>query len=208
MPITQYQKDSQIQFLSAKVVSNDTKKVSSMWPQQNYSQPKSISVCSIILMLALSGLCYADSSEHLVGEVKLADLKLPPFVEWYDTYQSSYRVKSEVIPDLKIVMSDVSIIAFMGTWCHDSQREVPSLVKILEKIDFDKGKFRLIALSHNKDTPSKIEANLDVFRTPTFIFYRQGVEIGRYVEHSRKTLEEDMLAIAAGENYQHAYVKL
>ncbi|MDG0968347.1 MAG: thioredoxin family protein [Porticoccaceae bacterium] len=179
-----------------------------MCPQQNYSRLNSISVYSIILMLALSGRCYADLSEHLIGEVKLDELKQSPFVEWYDKYQSSYQMNLDVISDLKPLMSDVSIVAFMGTWCHDSQREVPSLVKILEKIDFDKSKFRLIALSYNKDTPSKIEANLDVFRTPTFIFYRQGVEIGRYVEHSKKTLEEDMLAIAAGENYQHAYVKL
>jgi transcriptional regulator with XRE-family HTH domain len=37
------------------------------------------------------------------------------------------------------------------------------------------------------------------------IFYKDGKEIGRYVEFARETLEKDMLAIVSGKSYKHSY---
>lgn len=99
----------------------------------------------------------------------------------------------------------MSITIFLGSWCHDSQREVPALLKILDTISFNPGNLSIVALSVNKDTPSKIEAKSGITRTPTFVFYRNGREIGRYVEQARKSLEQDILDIVTGVDYRHYY---
>lgn len=36
-------------------------------------------------------------------------------------------------------------------------------------------------------------------KIPTFIFYRNNKEIGRYIEYSKKSLEKDILNILIGE---------
>ena len=41
--------------------------------------------------------------------------------------------------------------------------------------------------------------------TPTFIFYKDGLEIGRYVERARQNFERDMLRILRVKSYKHVY---
>ena len=100
---------------------------------------------------------------------------------------------------------NIEVKAFMGTWCHDSQREVPRFYKIIESSNFDLNNLSLVSLSENKTTPSGLEKGLNIERTPTFIFFKDGVEIGRIVEIPRETLERDMLKIARGQEYNHSY---
>jgi hypothetical protein len=46
---------------------------------------------------------------------------------------------------------------------------------------------------------------LNIFKVPTFIFYKDGKEIGRYVEYARVSLEKDILKIVSGLPYKHSY---
>jgi hypothetical protein len=146
-----------------------------------------------------------DSIEHLVGEVSIAAFQQQPYKQWFDENHSAHTVDVEILEDLQSLLTDVSITVFMGTWCHDSQREVPALLKILDAISFDKNRLRIIALSLAKDTPGKIETNFDIKRTPTIIFSRNRKEIGRFVEYPQKSLEQDIRAILKNHEYRHSY---
>jgi len=146
-----------------------------------------------------------DSIEHLVGEVSIAEFQQQPYKQWFDKNHSAHTVDLEILEDLQSLLTDVSITVFMGTWCHDSQREVPALLKILDAISFDENRLRIIALSLAKDTPGKIETNFDIKRTPTIIFSRNQKEIGRFVEYPQKSLEQDIRAILKDHEYRHSY---
>ena len=50
----------------------------------------------------------------------------PWFLNQYDKYQPSIEKLSQ------INFSKIKIKIFMGTWCHDSKREIPRLIKILD----------------------------------------------------------------------------
>ena len=93
----------------------------------------------------------------------------------------------------------------MGTWCGDSRRETPSLYKILDATNFNYKNFTLITVSREKSTPKGFEKNMDIVYVPTIIFYRNGEEIGRFVEFAQESLEKDMLAIVSGVGYKHSY---
>jgi thiol-disulfide isomerase/thioredoxin len=146
-----------------------------------------------------------DSIQHLVGEVSIAEFQQQPYKQWFDENHSAHTVDLEILEDLQSLLTDVSITVFMGTWCHDSQREVPALLKILDSISFDENRLRIIALSLAKDTPGKIETNFDIKRTPTIIFSRNQKEIGRFVEYPQKSLEQDIRAILKNHEYRHSY---
>ena len=54
-----------------------------------------------------------------------------------------------------------------------------------------------------------LEEGFNILRVPTFIFYKDGKEIGRFVEHAidGSTIEDDILKIVSGQPYTHPYQK-
>jgi thiol-disulfide isomerase/thioredoxin len=97
------------------------------------------------------------------------------------------------------------IKGFMGTWCGDSKRETPRLYKILEEAGFDQKNLELITVNRSKKTPDNLQEGLDIIKVPTFIFYKNNKEVGRFVERVRESLEKDMLKIVTGKGYKHYY---
>ena len=63
----------------------------------------------------------------------------------------------------------------------------------------------MITENRSKKTPNNLQHGFNIKRVPTFIFYKKGKEIGRYVEYARESLEKDLLKIVSGEPYRHSY---
>ncbi len=141
----------------------------------------------------------------LIGVQTRSALEQEPFGKWFLKNYKNYKINTETISQLSPKLKDVTIKAFMGTWCGDSKRETPTFYKILDAVNYDYNKLELITVARNKTTPNNLEKGFDIIRVPTFIFYKDGKEIGRYVEYARESLEKDMLAILSGENYKHSY---
>lgn len=80
----------------------------------------------------------------------------------------------------------------LGTWCGDSRREVPRFMKIAESLPQKIYSVTYYLVDREKYCPDPAVQALKVPYVPTFIFFRQGREIGRIVETPEKSLEEDM----------------
>lgn len=179
---------------------------------------KILSVLLLIMIFACSSSVPASAEskldhhekkiQDLVGQIDRQALLEMPYLTWYEKNYSSYTPDESIIENLKNSINGVQIKAFMGTWCHDSQRETPRLYKILDNAEFDLKNLSLIALSHSKTTPEQFEKDQNLQRTPTFIFYKDDVEIGRIVETPRESLEKDILKIVTGQEYKHSYQDL
>ena len=92
-------------------------------------------------------------------------------------------------------MRNIDITIVMGSWCSDSQWHVPDFYKILDKINYPSDKVTLIAVNEDKKTEEDEIDTLNIKLVPSFIFYRDGSELGRIVESPEKSLEVDMLGI-------------
>lgn len=148
-----------------------------------------------------------DRSGNLVGIANKDAFLQAPYQNWFARNYDSYRVDKTTVTALKPYLKGVKIKGFMGTWCGDSKRETPRFYKILETANFNLKNFELITVNRSKKTPDNLQEGLNIIRVPTFIFYKDGKEIGRYVEYARASLEKDMLAILSGANYKHSYEK-
>ncbi len=142
---------------------------------------------------------------YLIGIANRDSFNYDPFKKWYDTRYAQYNTDKNVIEELKPLINNYTIKGFMGTWCGDSKRGVPRFYKILEETGFDQSYFELVTVGRNKKTPDNLQEGFDLIRVPTFIFFKNGKEVGRFVERPRETLEKDMLKILKGEPYKHAY---
>jgi len=137
----------------------------------------------------------AKAQPDLVGIIGKSALLEAPHNNWYQKSHSEYKPNDASIGALSTTINKFQITIFMGTWCHDSQREVPRFYKILELSNYDLNKLNLVALTPSKTTPDELEKNLDIKRTPTFIIFKEGIEVGRIVETPQISLEEDILKI-------------
>ncbi len=141
----------------------------------------------------------------LMGIITQEDLKQQPFKQWFDSNYDYYNLNKTVVKEIGNHINGITIKAFLGTWCGDSQIEVPQFYKLLDALNFDYKYLTMIAVDRDNNTPDNLQEGLNIIRVPTFIFYRNDLEIGRYVEFPRETLEKDILKIVSGKAYKHSY---
>ena len=145
----------------------------------------------------------------LVGRVTPDDLRTPPYSEWFGGAYSRYEPVASVLEKLRPRLAGVGIEAYFGTWCGDSRRQVPRLVRLLDLAGFDSKRLSLIALSDRpmefKQAPGNPQAQRRIHRTPTIVLLRDGVEMGRIVETPTASLEADFLAILEGHGPEPKY---
>jgi len=146
-----------------------------------------------------------DGGTMLLGKINNEAFKKEGYKDWFQANEDSHTLDTAIVEKIEPLLKDVKITAFMGSWCPDSQREIPALYKVLEKADYNLDNLTIYAMDHQKLTEQGYENNLDINYVPTLIFYRDGEEIGRYVEHAQETLEEDIFAILSDADYKHAY---
>lgn len=149
-----------------------------------------------------------DKKGNLIGYAKKSDFLKKQYKGWFNYHYAKYEPEKKIVQKIEKKLQGVSVLCFMGTWCGDSKRETPRFYKIMEaaKFDFEKN-FKLIALNRAKKTPDNLQKDHNIIRIPTFIFYRRGKELGRYVEYPRESMEKDILKILEGKPYKHSYEK-
>ena len=142
---------------------------------------------------------------NLIGIKTKDDFKKQPFNQWFESNYNDYELDENLVKKIKKYIKGITIKAFMGTWCEDSQLETPRFYKLLDTLKFDQNKLTMITVNRAKKTPDNLQEGLNVTHVPTFIFYKKNKEIGRFVEYPRETLENDILKIVSGEPYKHSY---
>lgn len=119
----------------------------------------------------------------------------PEFKTMYDTMYESYAPDAETITALKPLMDGVKVTIVMGTWCGDSKLQVPHFYKITDQLGITEQDMTLICVDGEKKAENGLIDNMNIERVPTFIFYKEGKEIGRIVESPKDTLEKDALEL-------------
>ena len=156
----------------------------------------------IILMLTISVIAQEKSfkiikskngTKILIGICERAELQKAPFGKWFNKEYDSYTPEFPNKNDLQIGIKKYNISIVMGTWCPDSRKEVPRFYKILDSLKFPESQLKLITVNRMKKGIAQETDGLNIQRVPTFIFYKDGKEVGRIIEHpSFDRLEDDV----------------
>jgi len=136
-------------------------------------------------------------SDILLGYTNLDGLKMAPFNTWFQTEHDSYQPDIVTLNqiDKKDFGHKFKISIVMGTWCSDSQREVPRWIKILETIEYPINSVEIINVDTKKLADGTDVNQLNIKKIPTFIIYKQKNEIGRIIESPELSLEKDLVKI-------------
>lgn len=131
----------------------------------------------------------------LNGPINKEGLKQMPYKLWFNTNYKTYRVNTELLKDAKKKkIKDLKVLAFMGTWCHDSNREIPRLMRIMDDMGIG-DQLELYALDVDKTSRKGKEEGYNVKNTPTIIFYLNGEEVKRVIEEPNGSFEDELVRI-------------
>jgi len=160
----------------------------------------------ILLFLAFGSHLFAQEMNKIIADPELEKdvlvgmcnrdgLQSEVFAEYFNEGYSSYAPDANVVKQLKKMKKGLEIVIVMATWCGDSKEQVPHFYKILDEIGFKDSKVKLISVDGAKTAGDTDISGLGIERVPTFLFYKEGREIGKIVESPTSSLEKDMLLI-------------
>jgi thioredoxin 1 len=131
----------------------------------------------------------ADRYRYPPGDISQAEL-----LERHEVFKRNYD-EYEVTVGIDGLPADLKVKILFGTWCHDSEREVPRMLKLLTASGVKEESISLISLDIRKEEPEGRAKALDVRFTPTFIFFRGDIELGRIIERPVESLQADIAAM-------------
>ena len=161
----------------------------------------------IIYFLAISIVAYTSSNNYQVleGEVDADYLFNSPNTAWFQKNYESYVVDDIVLNKDFSKLDEFNIEIFMNIKCHDSEREIPRFLKILNSLNFSTENLRIILLNSDKKTSNGLEIGKNITNTPTIIFLKNSNEENRIVEFPYENLEKDIYKIVNNMGYKNVY---
>ncbi|MFC4635945.1 thioredoxin [Dokdonia ponticola] len=149
-----------------------------------------------------------DNGDPIIfGVQERATLEKPPYKKWFDVGYKEHPLDTTTVAAIKEDLAKTNITVFMGTWCEDSQREVPAFYKVLDHVGIDASTVKLITITEGKDAPENLIKEHGIEYVPTIIFEKEGTELGRIVEYSIFSMEKDIQKILNGDGYKHPYAE-
>jgi len=131
----------------------------------------------------------------LTGRLSRADLEICP--GWEASWAEAYQADPAALATIRVHSADVEVLIFNATWCPDCRREVPRFFKALDQAGLSALPLTLLGLDRTLRDAEGLAAQWGIKAVPTFIFLRDGAELGRIVERPTSTLEGDIARILA-----------
>ena len=144
-----------------------------------------------LIVTSLSLESMADRYRYPLGDISQTEL-----LERHEVFKRNFDAY-EVTAGIDGLPADLKVKILFGTWCHDSEREVPRMMKLLAASGVKEESISLISLDIRKEEPEGRAKALDVRFTPTFIFFSGDIELGRIIERPTISLRDDVVAIAS-----------
>jgi hypothetical protein len=136
-----------------------------------------------------------SQSQILIGECNIGGLQFGEFGQQYNQELANYKPDNDILNSLKYRFAEITFTIVLGTWCGDSKEQVGRFMKLLYALKYDVNRCTYIAVDRDKKAGSYDVSTLNIEKVPTFIVYRNGVEIGRIIETPTTSLEGDLLKI-------------
>lgn len=139
---------------------------------------------------------FYDPETWILGYFTRARMESVPHSEWFRKGYDEYRFDKAIVNKLTDTGKEgITMKIVLGTWCPDSRREVPRFMRLMDEWNFPQENITFIGTDIAKLSPVGEYDKLNIERVPTFIFFRNNIELGRIIETPVASLEQDMLDI-------------
>ncbi|MEI8606866.1 TlpA family protein disulfide reductase [Pseudoalteromonas sp. B160] len=144
-----------------------------------------------VVMIGFLLLCSVSfaAQEPLVGQISAANLlkNYNGFEQQYDSFKPSQHELNTI---KKLAGKDILVL--FGTWCHDSEREVPRLLKLIKQSQLTLKSLKLVAVGFDKRDDKGIAKAHQLKYTATIIVKEGDIELARMIEKPKHSLAVDL----------------
>ncbi len=151
------------------------------------------SVFSLFAIALVASSFNVTADNYHIGEISNTEI-LTSF-DKFKKHENDVTYSQTQIDKLKQFKQDVEIKVYFGQWCHDSQREVPRLIKLFDQLNQDNFKVWYYGVDLKKSDPLGLAKADNLRRTPTIIVYQDGKELGRILEVPRVDWASDIAGL-------------
>ncbi len=113
----------------------------------------------------------------------------------YRDIVESCQPDSGVLEGLKDKIVGLNVKVFFGDWCPDCRAHMPTFLAAILELGVDDFELEFIEMSRQMSDGLNKAAQHNVMAIPSFIFFKDGVEIGRIIERPKESMEKDMAEI-------------
>jgi thiol-disulfide isomerase/thioredoxin len=143
----------------------------------------------------------SEEQKDVVGPITRTELEAKNFA-WLRDGMKAERAKlakadagtQERLKALALKLKDVEIEAYVASWCSDTHEYFPVFLASLDASGAQPKSLKIFALDKRKTYPG-FKNELRIERIPTFVFLKDGKELGRFVESPKKSVVEDVLSL-------------
>lgn len=129
------------------------------------------------------------------GQITFADLEHESSFDWLKTNQAFYKPEESTLTYLRANLRRYTIVAFMGTWCDDSQFLIPQLYALLMDVHYPLSQYTMYGVDRKKTSNHGEHITYKIEKVPTIILFREGREVGRITEEVKKSIDADLADI-------------
>ena len=109
--------------------------------------------------------------------------------------EEEYAPDAAAMAQLKQWRHPTEVLVFFGSWCKDTKRELPRFLATLNGANNQFFDARFLGLDRSKNDSAGVAASHHITNVPTFIFLRDGQELGRIVEQPTDLIEKEWAQI-------------
>jgi thiol-disulfide isomerase/thioredoxin len=106
-----------------------------------------------------------------------------------------YNPDREVLEKIKENIEDMEIKLFTADWCPDCRIQLPRFFAVLLALEDEDFALEILEVDRSKQDESGLAEMMGVMAIPTFIFMKDGQELGRIIERPQGRMEEDIAEI-------------
>ena len=160
---------------------------------------------NILYLCFIFGFVACTTPFQSFGEFSRDQLENSTHNNWFLENYNAHHLNKALVSQIHSLFDDIEVTIYMGTWCEDSQREVPGFFKIIDALEANDQVQPIIGLNEDKVSHDGSAEQAGVTNVPTFVLSKDGQEINRIVEFPIISLEQDILDILQNKGYKHAY---
>ncbi len=160
---------------------------------------------NILYLCFIFGFVTCTTPFQSFGEFSRDQLENSTHNSWFVENNNAHSLNEALVSQIDSLFYDIEVTIYMGTWCEDSQREVPGFFKIIDALEANDQIHPIVGLNEDKVSHDGSAEQAGITNVPTFIFSKDGEEINRIVEFPIISLEQDILDILLEKGYKHAY---
>lgn len=144
----------------------------------------------------------AHNEHHQMGQYHVGSITPKQLLAQYDIFADAKSSDQTKISELEVLdlanqLNNRKMVVVFGTWCHDSQREVPRLLNLLElvrkrhpEVKFD---VEFIAAAPFQFRDKNLVKQYEITAVPTIMLFDNEQEMGRVVETTKLSLSADIV---------------